>query len=66
MRKIPTVKSLMRSRLKWAGNVKRMEGGRLMKRADTLRVECRRRRGRHRLRCENCRRGRGMENETEG
>ena len=42
----------MRSRLKWAGHVERMEGVRLTKRADALRVEGRRRRGR--LRWEGC------------
>ena len=42
----------MRSWLKWAGHVERMEGVRLMKRVDALRVECRR--GRPRLRWEDC------------
>ena len=37
---------LARSRLKWAGHVERMEGEWLTKRADALRVEGRRRRGR--------------------
>ena len=39
----------MRSRLKWAGPVDRMEVERLLKRADALRLEGRRRRGRQRL-----------------
>ncbi|KAI0218261.1 hypothetical protein LSAT2_030021 [Lamellibrachia satsuma] len=43
----------VRSRLNWAGHVKRMEGGRVTKGADTLRVSCRKRR-RPRLRWENC------------
>ena len=43
----------VRSRLNWAGHVKQMEGGRVTKRADTLRV-CRNRRRRPRLRWENC------------
>ena len=45
---------LARIRLKWAGHVKGMEGELLMKRADALRVEGRRRRGRPRLRSEGC------------
>ena len=32
-------RKLVRSRLKWAGHVERMEGGRLTKGADVLRVE---------------------------
>ena len=44
----------MRSQLKWAGHVERMEGVRLTKRADAIRVEGRRRRGRPRLRWEDC------------
>ena len=44
----------MRSRLRWAGHVERMEGVRLTKRADALGVEGRRRRGRPRLRWEDC------------
>ena len=43
---------LVRSRLKWAGHVDIMEGVRLTKRADALRVEGRGRRGR--LRWEDC------------
>ena len=39
----------MRSRLKWAGHVERMEGEQLPKRADALGVEGRRRRGRQRM-----------------
>ena len=39
-------KKLVRSRIKWAGNVDRMEGERLTKRVDALRVEGGRRRGR--------------------
>ena len=59
----------MRSRLKLVGHVKRMEGGRLPKRADALRVESRR--GRPRLMWEECVKifvgsGRGVENESEG
>ena len=57
----------MRSRLKWAGHVERMEGERLTMRADALRVEGRRR-GRPRLRWEDCvkRDLAGVENESEG
>ena len=44
---------LVRSRLKWAGDVERIEGVRLMKRVDLLTVEGRRRRGRPRLRLED-------------
>ena len=47
-------RKLGRSRLKWAGKVERMEGERLTKRADALRVEGRMRRGRPRLRWEDC------------
>ena len=56
----------MRSRLKWAGYVERMEGVRLTKRADALGVEGRRRR--LRLRWEDCvkRDLVGVENEGEG
>ena len=39
-------RKLVRSWLKWAGRVERMEGEQLMKRVDALRVEGRRRRGR--------------------
>ena len=39
----------MTNRLKWAGHVEGMEGERVTKRADTLRVDGRRRRGRPRL-----------------
>ena len=61
----------MRSRLKWAGHVERMEGVPLMKRADALRVDGRRRRGRPRLRWEDSMKkfgwsGRGAKNEGEG
>ena len=38
----------------WTGHVERMEGVRLTKRADALGVESRRRRGRPRLRWEDC------------
>ena len=59
----------MRSRLKWAGHVDKMEVERLMKRADTTRVEGRRR-GRPRLRWEDCvrfgRSGKRVENDSEG
>ena len=48
------MRKLVRSRLKWAGHVERMEGEWLMKRAHALRVEGRRRRGRPRLRWEDC------------
>ena len=47
-------RKLMRSRLKGAGHVEIMEGERLTKRADALRVEGRIRRGRPRLRWEDC------------
>ena len=43
----------MRSRLRWAGHVERMEGVRLTKRTDALGVADRRR-GRPRLRREDC------------
>ena len=46
-------RKLVRSRLKWAGHVERTEGERLMKRADVLRLEGRRRTGRPRLRWED-------------
>ena len=46
-------RKLVRSRLKWAGQVERMEGVRLTKRADALRVEGGIRRGRPRLRRED-------------
>ena len=39
-------RKLVRSRLRWAGHVERMEWVRLTKRADALGVEGRRRRGR--------------------
>ena len=45
-------RNLARSRLKWAGHVERMEGERLTKRVDALRVE-----GRRRLRWEDCVKG---------
>ena len=41
-------RKLVRNRLKWAGHVERIEGVRLAKRADALRVEGRRRSGRPR------------------
>ena len=44
----------MRSWLRWAGHVEGMEGVQLTKRADALGVEGRRRRGRPRLRWEDC------------
>ena len=47
-------RKLVRSQLKWAGHVGRMEGERLTKEADELRVEGKRRRGRPRLRWEDC------------
>ena len=45
---------LVRSRLQWAGHVERMADDRLPKRAAELREQGRRRRGRPRLRCEDC------------
>ena len=45
---------LVRSRLQWAGHVERMADDRLPKRAAELREPGRRRRGRPRLRCEEC------------
>ena len=45
---------LVRSRLQWAGHVERMAVDRLPKRAAELREEGRRRRGRPRLRWEDC------------
>ena len=47
-------RKLVKCWLKWAGHVERMERVRLTKRADVLRVEGRRRRGRPRLRWEDC------------
>ena len=47
-------RKLVRNQLKWAGHVERMEGEWLMKGADALRVDGRRRRGRPRLRWEDC------------
>ena len=47
-------RKLLRSRLKCAGHMERMVGERLTKRADALGVEARRRRGRPRLRWEDC------------
>ena len=44
----------MRSHLKWAGNVEQIEGVCLTKRVDMLRVAGRRKRGRLRLRQEDC------------
>ena len=45
---------LVRSRLLWAGHVERMADDRLPKRAAELREQGRRRRGRPRLRWEDC------------
>ena len=45
---------LVRSRLEWAGHVERMADDRLPKRAAELREQGRRRRGRPRLRWEDC------------
>ena len=45
---------LVRSRLQWAGHVDRMADDRLSKRAAELREQGRRRRGRRRLRWEDC------------
>ena len=45
---------LVRSRLQWAGHVERMADDRLPKRAAELREQGRRRRGRTRLRWEDC------------
>ena len=47
-------RKLVRSRLKWAGHVERMEGVRLTKREGALGVEGRRIKGRPRLRWEDC------------
>ena len=47
-------RKLMRSRLKWAGHLEIMEGERLTKRGDALRVDSRRRKGRPRLRWDDC------------
>ena len=47
-------KRLVRSRLQWAGHVERMTDDRLPKRAAELREQGRRRRGRPRLRWEDC------------
>ena len=46
----------MRSTLKWAGHIARMGGDKLAKRSDaeSQRVEGRRRRGRPRMRWEDC------------
>ena len=44
----------MRSRLQWAGHVERMANERLPKRAAELREQGRRRRGRPRLRWDDC------------
>ena len=61
-------RKLVRSRLKWAGPVNRMGGERLTERADALRVEGRRRRGRPTLRWVDCvkRDLAGVDNESEG
>ena len=45
---------LVRSRLQWVGHVERMADDRLPKRATELREQGRRRRGRPRLRWEDC------------
>ena len=45
---------LVRNRLQWAGHVERMADDRLPKRAAELREQGRRRRGRPRLRWEDC------------
>ena len=45
---------LVRSRLQWAGHIERMADDRLPKRAAELREQGRRRRGRPRLRWEDC------------
>ena len=45
---------LVRSRLLWAGHVERMADDRLLKRAAEVREQGRRRRGRPRLRWEDC------------
>ena len=47
-------KTLVRSRLQWAGHVERMSDDRPTKRVAELRGEGRRRRGRSRLRREDC------------
>ena len=63
-------RKLVRSRLKRAGPVNRMGGERLTERADALRVEGRRRRGRPTLRWVDCVKrdlaGVGVDNESEG
>ena len=63
-------RKLVRGRLKWVGPVDRMGGEQLTKRADALRVEGGRRRGRRILRWEDCVKrdlaGVGVENESEG
>ena len=46
--------TMVRSRLQWAGHVERMADDRLPKRAAELREHGRRRRGRPRLRWEDC------------
>ena len=47
-------RNLARSQLKWTGHVERMEGERLTKRAHAPRLDIRRRRGRPRMRWEDC------------
>ena len=47
-------RKLVRSPFKWVGRVERMEGEQLTKKADAFRVDGRRRRGRPRLRWEDC------------
>ena len=49
----------MRSRLQWAGHIERMADDRLLKSAAELREQGRRRRGRPRLRWEDCVKGTG-------
>ena len=48
------LENMVRSRLQWAGHVERMADDRLAKRAAELREQGRRRRGRPRLRWEDC------------
>ena len=47
-------RKMARSRLKWGGHVERMEGVLMSKKANVLKVEDRRRRGRPGLRWEDC------------
>ena len=57
---------LVRSRLQWAGYIERMADGRLPKRAAELREEGKRRRGRPRLRWEDCVKSRRCEEGRRG